>query len=302
MNSNETQVVREDLVETVEVACRLCGSRRYKHLFSADNLRRKTKRFFNVVECNDCGFRYINPAPTNESLKYYYEEYEAHIPRRINRVESLYYHFFRSPQRAVPPGKLLDIGCGNGKYLSFMYSNGWDVTGVDKDAGCIFPRDVLGFKLLDGEIWNHKIPDATYDLITIWWVIEHVTDPHKLLAECARILKPGGELIVSTINSDALEAKIFKRYWWHLLVPEHISQFNVKTLTSLINGHGFSIFKLRHEPATCGFIGSFQNYFDDKKIKINVNNIFFKVLFLPVDILFSLLQSSGLVTVHATKQ
>ena len=294
--------IRENLVETAVGSCRLCGSNRYRPLFSADNIRRKAKRFFSLVECADCGFKYFNPSPTEDSLRYYYEDYMAHVPERINFLEKLYYRFFRNPKGVKHPGKLLDIGCGNGKYLDFMRSQGWDVAGVDWGRGCEFPSRVLKIPVYDGHIWDHRLPDQSFDLITLWFVIEHIWDPMRLMAECRRILKPGGQIIVSTLNSESIEGKLFKRYWWHLLAPEHLSQFDVRSLTRLIEKNGFRITHLRQEPVCGGILGSIQNFLDDKRIPLSINSIPFKMLFAPLDSLCALLGRSGLITAYAQKQ
>jgi SAM-dependent methyltransferase len=291
--------IREERVTTAVIRCRLCDSDRYKKIFSADNIRRRAKKIFDLVECEGCGFKYFNPSPTEASLKYYYEDYMAHVPERISFLEKLYYRFFRNVRNAKHPGKLLDVGCGNGKYLDFMRSQGWDVAGVDAGPGCAFPRDVLKIPTYDGHLWEHKFPDHSFDVITLWFVIEHVWDPMRLLRECRRILKPGGQIIISTLNSASFEAKWFKRYWWHLLAPEHLSQFDTCSLGTLISKNGFEIFHLRHEPVCCGILGSLQNVLDEKKIPLQVNNTFFKLLFVPIDAFCALFRGSGLITAYA---
>jgi 2-polyprenyl-3-methyl-5-hydroxy-6-metoxy-1,4-benzoquinol methylase len=294
--------IREGLVETAEIPCRLCGSSRYREIFRADNIRRRAKRFFSLVECEDCGFRFFNPSPIEESLKYYYEDYMAHVPERINWVEKIYYQLFRNVRGLKPPGKLLDIGCGNGKYMDFMRSRGWEVTGVDTGPACDFPRSALKMTVHEGQLWDQKFPDSFFDVITLWFVIEHVWDLHRLMAECRRILKPGGQLILSTLNSASFEARLFKRYWWHLLAPEHLWQFDKRSLTALLEKNSLQVDYFRQEPVCCGILGSIQNILDAKRIPLNINSLVFKMLFVPLDLLCSLLGSSGLMTVYAKKE
>lgn len=293
--------VREDLVKTVLIPCRLCGSSRHRLLFSTDNIRRKAKRFFNLVQCEDCGFKYINPAPTEESLKYYYEDYIAHVPERINLLEKIYYRLFRNTRGLRPPRRLLDIGCGNGKYLGFMRSQGWEAVGVDAGPGCEFARQALNLEVYDGNLWEHRFPGNSFDVITLWFVLEHIWDPVRLLGECHRILKPGGQIIISTLNTNSIETKIFKRYWWHLLAPEHLCQFDGPSLEGLTRKIGFKPVHLRHEPICCGILGSLQNLLDSKKIPVNINTTLGRMLFVPFDFLCALLKQSGLITLYAQK-
>lgn len=298
----KTSSVFEDAVQTQIVTCRLCNGSKFRDLFSSDNIRKKTKRYFTVVQCESCGFKYVNPMPTNESLMLYYHEYEAHEPKKIGSLEKLYYRILRNPKKHKTPGKALDIGCGNGKYLTFLRDQGWETVGLDRGDGCRFPREVLGHHVLDGEIWEQNLPDNSFDLITSWWMIEHVLDPRRIVSECHRILKPGGELIISTMNVNSMESRIFKRFWWHLVLPEHISQFDPASFRKLVEDAGFEVFHFRHEPVTCGFIGSIQNYLDDKGIRLQINNIFFKLLFIPVELIFALFRSSGMITLYAVKR
>ncbi len=298
----KTSSVIEDTVQTEVVGCRLCGAREYKDLFSSDNIRKKTKRYFTVVQCVQCGFKYVNPMPTHDSLMLYYHEYEAHEPKQIGSLEKLYYRILRNPKKNKKPGKSLDIGCGNGKYLSFLREQGWETVGLDRGDGCRFPREVLGHTVLDGEIWEQNIPENSFDLVTSWWMIEHVLDPRRIVNECHRVLKPGGELIISTMNVDSIESKLFKRYWWHLVLPEHISQFDPNSFRRLVEQAGFEVFHFRHEPVTCGFIGSIQNYLDAKGVRFQVNNIFFKLLLIPAELICALFRSSGMMTVYAVKK
>jgi 2-polyprenyl-3-methyl-5-hydroxy-6-metoxy-1,4-benzoquinol methylase len=294
--------IREELVETAIIPCRLCGSAKYKKLFSADNLRRKAKRFFDVVRCEDCGYSYFNPSPTEESLKYYYEDYMAHVHEKPGVLERLYYHFFRGVPGIRPPGKLLDVGCGNGKYLDVMRSKGWKVVGVDQGPGCTFAKNELKLEVYDGHLWDFHFEDNSFDVVTLWFVIEHIWDPIKLLTECNRILKPGGVIILSTLNSASFESRVFKRYWWHLLSPEHVSQFDPHSLTVLAEKTGFKATRMRHEILCFGILGSIQNVLDGKKIPISINNLFFKLLFAPLDMLCGLLRQSGLITLYAVKK
>lgn len=294
--------IREELVKTVETPCRACGSSKHRLLFSADNIRRKAKRFFDVVQCEECGFKYINPSPTEETLKYYYEDYMAHVPERLNRLERFYYFFFRNVKGGMkPPGRLLDIGCGNGKYLDFMRSRGWSVVGVDSGPGCAFAREALNLEVYDGHLWEHRFPDNSFEVITLWFVLEHIADPVRLIQECRRILKPGGQIIISTLNTDSFETRFFKRYWWHLLAPEHLCQFDENSLRALVRKAGLQTFYLRHEPICCGILGSLQNLLDSKKIPLNINNTLGRLLFVPFDFLCALFRSSGLVTLYASK-
>jgi SAM-dependent methyltransferase len=300
MDKTDKLNINESTIKTTEIDCLLCNSKRKKTYLTTDNLRRNTKRFFDVAECTDCGFRYTAYPPTLTSMKYYYpDNYYSLVPEKINLLEIFYYSLFRSiPTKEK--GTLLDIGCGNGKFLYFMKKRGWEVHGQDlSDVPEYLKKDIM---IYSDEVYNLNIRDSFFDVITLWASLEHMRDPLRSLEKCSKLLKKGGIIVIFTSNSDSFEAKLFGRYWHHLCVPEHYSQFTEKTLRMMAVKAGFKILKVRHDPITFGFINSFKHYLRGKNIEINISNIFTKTLFLPVDIISSVLNRSGLITLYATKR
>ena len=109
----------ESKIQVKNFNCNLCKSNNYTLFLRADNIRRGTKRFFNIVECNDCSFKYTNPAPV-EDIKYYYQNYEeSTLPKSL---ENLYYKLFRRIP-FIKGAKILDVGCGEGRFLEFLNKN-----------------------------------------------------------------------------------------------------------------------------------------------------------------------------------
>jgi len=121
------------------------------------------------------------------------------------------------------------------------------------------------------------------------------------MKECYRILKKGGMIIIGTSNSDSFESKWFKRYWHHLVVPEHYSQFTEKTLGKMAEKAGFKVIKVRHDLISFGFINSIQHYLKEKNKKIKINNLAVQLLFVPIDIIASLCKKSALITLYGKK-
>jgi ubiquinone/menaquinone biosynthesis C-methylase UbiE len=236
-------------------------------------------------------------------MKFYYpDNYYSLVSEKINLFERIYYELFRRiPYNSK--GKILDIGCGNGKFMYFIKEKGYDVDGHDV---FLVPDYVKkDFNIYEGELYNAGIKNDIYDVITMWWSIEHMRNPLRILQECYRILKIGGHIIIATSNINSLEAAIFKKYWHHLLVPEHCIQFTDKTLSEMIKKAGFSDIKVRYDLFSFGFLSSLCLYLKGKNIKVNSAGILvraFSFLFLPLDILFSLLKRSALITVYAKKK
>lgn len=135
----------------------------------------------------------------------------------------------------VPNGRLLDIGCGSGVQLAALREFGWDVVGLEIDpAAAASARRTYDLDVIEvpvAEAANYLEP---VDVITMNHVIEHVPDPEQLLRDCARLLRPGGQLIAVTPNSNALGKVIFQDQWSALDAPRHLLIFSPDGLTSCL--------------------------------------------------------------------
>lgn len=122
---------------------------------------------------------------------------------------------------------LLDVGCGNGQFLVKMRELGWEVMGVEPDAEAVgIAREKFGIEVFQGPLKEARLPDNSFDAITMNHVIEHVPDPIGLLRECRRVLKPGGRLVVITPNIKSLGRCVFSEYWRGWEVPRHLFLFS----------------------------------------------------------------------------
>jgi 2-polyprenyl-3-methyl-5-hydroxy-6-metoxy-1,4-benzoquinol methylase len=147
--------------------------------------------------------------------------------------------------QAYPGGRLLDVGCGSGDWLAKMQSLGWEVQGVDFDPIAVAVAANRGIQVDHGSLELQHYPDESFDAITLNDVIEHLPDPFSALAECRRILKPEGRLIMVTPNSDSLGHLLFKEAWRGLEPPRHLYLFGSKAIASSLKRVGFSHFDVR---------------------------------------------------------
>lgn len=135
-------------------------------------------------------------------------------------------------------GKLLDVGCGNGRFLTTMRTLGWEVQGVEfSEAGVVAAR-MSGLSVHHGDLASAALPDASFDLVTARHVIEHIPDPQVFMAELARVLKPGGRLVIETPSSAALGRQWFNTHWYANDVPRHLFLFAPANLERLGRDHG----------------------------------------------------------------
>ena len=137
-------------------------------------------------------------------------------------------------------GSLLDIGCGAGDLMITMRDLGWHVTGVETDPQAAERALHRGLDVRNGGLEEARFAGASFDAVTMAHVIEHVHDPVRLLAECSRILKPRGSLVILTPNSASWGHRHFGRNWMPLDPPRHIRVHNRNNLRRLLEAAGLA--------------------------------------------------------------
>lgn len=195
---------------------------------------------FEIFACLDCDFVHTEPRPTPDKIGAYYQsdEYYSHqenkkgfIPKIYEAVKSVNLkNKVRLSLRGLPKGSVLDIGCGVGDYLLQARKVGWSIQGVEpsEDARKIAYKR-LGFTpLMPAE--TSSLPDASFDVITMWHVLEHVDDLRWQVAEIQRLLKPGGRLVLALPNYLSFDCQYYKEYWAAWDVPRHLNHFHISSL------------------------------------------------------------------------
>jgi 2-polyprenyl-3-methyl-5-hydroxy-6-metoxy-1,4-benzoquinol methylase len=143
------------------------------------------------------------------------------------------------------PGKLLDVGCGNGIRLARLRSMGWDVYGQDVDPVAVaYARENLGIKAHLGRLEDMRFEEQSFDCITLNHVIEHAHDPLALLSETRRLLKVAGLLVIITPNASSFAYKHFGPFWRGLEPPRHIHLFSPKALSTIATKAGLTVSRL----------------------------------------------------------
>ncbi len=161
-------------------------------------------------------------------------------------------------QSSKPGGRLLEVGCGSGAMLAQLKRRGWRVHGLDLDPSAVDAAKSRGLRVDLGHLSEQAYPHASFDVVVMSHVIEHVHDPRALLAEVRRVLAEGGQLVLLTPNNQSLWHRCFKASWMSLDPPRHLHIFNVATMQRLIREVGYqqSTVSTIIRDANGGFLGS----------------------------------------------
>lgn len=240
--------------------CPLCGqdANQFRDWFEDGSVK--------VAECGACHFKFLNPYVSPESMVEIYSSAESMT--RANEKLSRYYENFETSETKkyfeycvdvlgalTPPGELLDIGCGRGKFLQVAREAGWKVTGLEPaKEHADYASRVQGFNVLNTSIEQAFLHQESFDVVTLWDVIEHVENPKEVLRKVESWLKPGGFLLVATPNHESLLNSLAKGIFFlsgrsvrkpleFFFVPEHVLYFTPSTLRKLIRESGFELIR-----------------------------------------------------------
>ncbi len=214
---------------------------------------------YGVTRCPSCGLEQTFPAPSQGELKRLYAEHynfsglsgTAYTGMRERFLFSPLYRLWLLMDGDISfhgrkgRGRLLDIGCNEGRGLMMCRNNGWDAEGIELNGAAAKAAQSRGFKVHTGTIEGFY-PEAPYDAAVLSNVLEHSTDPKGTLSHVSRVLKPGGQVWISCPNSRSWLRAVFGRRWinWH--VPFHIAHFSGDTLCALLELSGFKVVEIRH--------------------------------------------------------
>jgi 2-polyprenyl-3-methyl-5-hydroxy-6-metoxy-1,4-benzoquinol methylase len=197
----------------------------------------------------------VHPFPDIDNLAVHYDEdyYREWISAQKKKRIRMWEGRLNKLEKLRQGGLLLDVGCGDGAFLKLARERGWEISGTEHSSyAANYVGEALGIPVFCGEIFGAGYPDNSFDVVTMWHVLEHVTDPGRYLREIHRILKPSGLLLVAVpnVNDHIMQAayRLVKGRPLKLFSKDdreiHLYHFSDETLKNYLVKTGFECLKI----------------------------------------------------------
>ena len=206
------------------------------------------------MKCRKCGLIYLNPCPNKEEIRNYYPPwYHSRAQNQVRDITKtkIWGIPWRDAMRTKTApilkhrseGRILDVGCGDGSMLKYLMDSGWTVCGVElQETSARYARDMLGLNVFQGRLEDVDLPEKSFDVVTLFHVLEHLTDPSRTLKKARSLLKEDGIILVEVPNFASMEARIFGPRWNGIAAPLHLFHFTPETVWAMLKNCGFSPF------------------------------------------------------------
>jgi 2-polyprenyl-3-methyl-5-hydroxy-6-metoxy-1,4-benzoquinol methylase len=234
--------------------CQLCGS--------SDRTLKFADGPWRVFTCSSCGLVYVTPRLQGQALVDVYgaSYWKSDNPKARGyadyaREAALYLKTYQKRMKLVAGwlpkrAHVLDVGCAAGYFLRVARDAGHDVHGCEMsapiaaDAVAELGADRIHVGLLDEAVRAKNWAPQSFDLVTLWDVIEHVPEPQPLLQQIRTLIRPGGHLLLETQNVASRWARLLGRRWHHYKHDEHLYHFDPVTIRRLLDASGFDVVAL----------------------------------------------------------
>jgi SAM-dependent methyltransferase len=216
--------------------CLLCQSRRLKPLAGYESAR--------LVRCGQCRFVFSGAVPTAAELREHYEGYgrdDYLSPLTARRYHELLDRFESSRVN----NRILDVGCGVGRFPGIAKERGWNVYGTELTDRAVEMCARKGITMHKGKLDPANYGPDFFDVVTSVETIEHINNPVEDANNMAAVLRPRGLLYVTTPNFNSLSRRLLRGRWNIIEYPEHLCYYTPKTITALLRGCGFERVEVR---------------------------------------------------------
>lgn len=240
-----------------QVSCPLCPHLTDHHvrLKCGDRFQQSDHESFLLEECANCGLIFLNPRPSQSAVKSAHnaDGYDPFLSIQgkktfIDRIYDLARTFTLKwkhrlvSQLVSPPDVILDGGCGTGEFLNELNRHQYQVIGFEPDPlAARWARERFGLAVHTGYLDSFERDPASVDLVTLWHVLEHMSNPLPALTQIHKLLSKKGQLLIAVPNIGSLDARIYGQYWVPLDAPRHLWHFRKTPLEQLAQQAGFRV-------------------------------------------------------------
>jgi len=226
-------------------------------LVGTDFLFESTSKTFTLYSCEACRCLFLHPMPDSREIERFYPAdywWNARRSGGLKKLESVYRKLalrdhvaFITKAAGNRSVDVLDVGCGSGTLLGLLKHRGFRVTGLDFSAeAAAIAKAENGVDVAVGSLEEAHFPAESFDVVTLFHVMEHVTNPRLVLAEVSRVLKPNGVAILQVPNIESWQFKIFGARWYGLDIPRHVIDYSRNSMLKLLADSGFVVNRIRH--------------------------------------------------------
>jgi ubiquinone/menaquinone biosynthesis C-methylase UbiE len=255
-----------------EAPCTLCGAERRTRLLAVSDAVWGRPGEFSLSRCEACGSAYLSPRPPRDAIGFYYRD--LYRGDGLKFEEQLQYSGIASVlngrrladlfrrRRPKPGERHLDVGCGVGALVvRIARATGATAAGVDFDPNAVETLARRGEKLpvegYEGTLAQQSFAEGSFATCSMIHFLEHSYDPKAELALAHRLLADGGAIVVEVPSDDSLARRVFGRYWFPHLAPQHLTLFSKASLVRSLEGAGFRDVRVKDAFAPLVWISSF---------------------------------------------
>jgi SAM-dependent methyltransferase len=238
------------------VPCAVCGADDYEVLYGPQSAQETdadlAAKFrasgdellvYALVRCRECDFRYVNPRPRADLI--YLGYMDGDDPAYVSQISARERTFATSLEQieraAGGKGCLLDVGTAAGAFVATARQRGWDAEGCEPNGWLAdWGRRHYGICIRNGDLFQLDYKESSFDVITLWDVIEHTTDPRRVLDRCRALMRPNGILVVNYPDIGTWIARILGRRW-PFLTSVHLSYFDRRTIRQILERTGYHV-------------------------------------------------------------
>ena len=224
------------MIEICKNSCTICGKNQSIFLFKkqSQDLDADSISLYRCIDCNSIFLGNYNLEYEAEMYEYYklYQGKSAEV--LFNPLTTLSYHKVLDLFAEHTSGKsILDVGCGKGDFVYAGVKAGWNVSGIELSQEAVDIAQKFLLPVTKVDFFSSEIRPASYDVVTMFEVLEHLPDPVNFLVRAAEIVKPGGLIYLTTPNYNSFDRRI-QGISWPVIHREHLTYFNPQILKEII--------------------------------------------------------------------